>query len=241
MVLAGEPLAVLDLHHLPRQWMERIEDPYLACRTPGIVTLSRRARAKRICASPWLRRSFAPAPEGVSSTWSISSISSNRRRQPVARADYPKTCCATISSSSTNSAISRSASPAGNCCSIYQQALRKHLAADHHQSRLRRLAAGVRRRQNDHRHARPTDPPLRYRRDWQYELALQEPLLIPIPLISSSPRKRAERNFFAPRRCRPSGRLRLPSRRHLGAFSSRHGAAQTTPFLTPQGGRYWTR
>ena len=46
MVLAGEPLAVLDLHHLPRQWMERIEDPYLACRTPGIVTLSRLAWAK---------------------------------------------------------------------------------------------------------------------------------------------------------------------------------------------------
>jgi hypothetical protein len=46
MILAGEPLAVLDLHHLPGQWMERIEDPHLDCRTPGIVTLSRVAWAK---------------------------------------------------------------------------------------------------------------------------------------------------------------------------------------------------
>ena len=41
MVLAGEPLAVLDLHHLPGPRMERIEDPNLERRTPGIVTLSR--------------------------------------------------------------------------------------------------------------------------------------------------------------------------------------------------------
>ena len=58
-----------------------------------------------------------------------------------------------------------------------QQALREHLAADHHQSRLRRLAAGVRRRQDDHRHARSPDPPLRHRRDRQHQLAIQKPLL----------------------------------------------------------------
>jgi hypothetical protein len=46
MILAGEPLAVLDLHHLPGQWMERIEDAHLDCRTPGIVTLVRPASAK---------------------------------------------------------------------------------------------------------------------------------------------------------------------------------------------------
>ncbi|MET4046135.1 hypothetical protein ABIC03_007874 [Bradyrhizobium sp. RT6a] len=28
MILAGEPLAVLDPHHLPAPWMERIEDPH---------------------------------------------------------------------------------------------------------------------------------------------------------------------------------------------------------------------
>jgi hypothetical protein len=43
MVLAGEPLAVLDLHHLPGPWMERIEDPHIERRTPGIVTLVRAA------------------------------------------------------------------------------------------------------------------------------------------------------------------------------------------------------
>jgi hypothetical protein len=46
MVLAGEPLAVLDLHHLPGPRMERIEDPRLKRRTPGIVTLVRLKLAK---------------------------------------------------------------------------------------------------------------------------------------------------------------------------------------------------
>jgi hypothetical protein len=41
MVLAGEALAVLDLHHLPGPRVERIEDQNLEPRTPGIVTLSR--------------------------------------------------------------------------------------------------------------------------------------------------------------------------------------------------------
>jgi hypothetical protein len=52
MVLAGEALAVLDLHHLPGPRMERIEDQNLERRTPGIVTLSRPALAKPIYASP---------------------------------------------------------------------------------------------------------------------------------------------------------------------------------------------
>jgi hypothetical protein len=51
MVLAGEALAVLDLHHLPGPRMERIEDQNLDRRTPGIVTLSRPASARRICRS----------------------------------------------------------------------------------------------------------------------------------------------------------------------------------------------
>ena len=46
MILAREPLAVLDLHHLPGPWMERIEDPLLERRTPGIVTLVRPAPAR---------------------------------------------------------------------------------------------------------------------------------------------------------------------------------------------------
>jgi hypothetical protein len=48
MILAGEPLAVLDLHHLPGPWMERIEDPHLERRTPGIVTLVRLAEENPI-------------------------------------------------------------------------------------------------------------------------------------------------------------------------------------------------
>jgi hypothetical protein len=53
MVLAGEALAVLDLHHLPSPRMERIEDQNLERRTPGIVTLPRTASARLICRSLW--------------------------------------------------------------------------------------------------------------------------------------------------------------------------------------------
>ena len=53
--------------------------------------------------------------------------------------------------------------------------LREHLAADHHQSRLRRLAPDLRRRQDDHRHARPPHSSLRHRRDRQHQLAIQKP------------------------------------------------------------------
>ncbi len=58
-----------------------------------------------------------------------------------------------------------------------QQTLREHVAADHHRPGLRRLASGVRRRQDDHRHARPPDPPLRHHRDRQRQPAVQEPKL----------------------------------------------------------------
>ena len=47
----------------------------------------------------------------------------------------------------------------------------------HHQSRLRRMVLGVRRRQDDHRLARSPHASLRHRRDRQRKLALQEPRL----------------------------------------------------------------
>jgi hypothetical protein len=63
MFLASEPLAVLDLHHLSGSWMERIEDSHIERRTPGIVTLLRRAGARAICrqrsGSPWSRMAGA--------------------------------------------------------------------------------------------------------------------------------------------------------------------------------------
>ena len=48
MVLASEPLVVFDLHHLPGPWMERIKDSHLERRTPGIMTLVRRAEENPI-------------------------------------------------------------------------------------------------------------------------------------------------------------------------------------------------
>ena len=46
-----------------------------------------------------------------------------------------------------------------------------------HKPRLRRVAVGLRRPQDDHGATRPAHPPLRDRRDRQRELALQEPIL----------------------------------------------------------------
>ena len=83
MVLAGEPLAVLDLHHLPGPWMERIEDPHLERQTPGIVTLVRPAPAKPTWQSPSPEVAFEPAAAVGSTTWSISSIGS--RPKPATR------------------------------------------------------------------------------------------------------------------------------------------------------------
>jgi TnpA family transposase len=53
-----------------------------------------------------------------SSTWSIWSINSSRRKRPVVAEGWLRRCCATTSSSSTNSATCRSANPAASCCSI---------------------------------------------------------------------------------------------------------------------------
>ena len=59
----------------------------------------------------------SPVRRGASSTWSISSISLNRRRPPAAPAASPRNCYVMISSPSTNWATCHSASRAANCCS----------------------------------------------------------------------------------------------------------------------------
>jgi hypothetical protein len=60
-----------------------------------------------------------------------------------------------------------------------QQTLRAHLDHRDDQPRLRRMADGLRRRQDDDRAARPPHPPLRYRRNRQRKLAVQDPRLTP--------------------------------------------------------------
>src|SRR6185312_7907124 len=63
-----------------------------------------------------------------------------------------------------------------------QPPLRADLGDYDHQSRLRRMAVGFWRRQNDRSPSRPPHTSLRHRRDRQRELAVQEPRLIPAPL-----------------------------------------------------------
>lgn len=53
-----------------------------------------------------------------------------------------------------------------------QPPLRAHLDHRHHQSRLRRMAERVRRRQDDHRAARSAHPSLRHHQDRQRQLAV---------------------------------------------------------------------
>jgi hypothetical protein len=88
MVLASEPLAVLDLHHMPGPWMKRIEDPYLERRTPGIVTLLRPASARA--------GSLAPSATRLAATIVRSSITAFRacsRRSPLLGATAAMAAC----------------------------------------------------------------------------------------------------------------------------------------------------
>src|ERR1700724_2415912 len=57
----------------------------------------------------------------------------------------------------------------------HQPALRAHLDHRHHQSRIRRMAECLCRRQDDDRSARSPHPSLRYHRNRKRQLALQEP------------------------------------------------------------------
>jgi len=100
-----------DRHHLAMARVERIEDPSLSVLIPGSMSLLRLAPARPIYASLSPRRLSAPTPEGASSTSSIWSTSSSRRKLPAAAAASPRSCCDTISSQSTSSAICPSASP----------------------------------------------------------------------------------------------------------------------------------
>ena len=59
------------------------------------------------------------------------------------------------------------------------QTLRTHVRHRHHQPHLRRMANGLRGRQDDHRATRPPHPSLRDRRNRHRVLALQKPRLTP--------------------------------------------------------------
>jgi hypothetical protein len=97
----------------------------LQAETPGdypeglLRTVQRRVkiwRSEQACALVFTHSSAAPKA-AASSIWSIWSTSSNRKRPLGAAGTSSRNCCDTISSSSTNSAICRSASQARNCCS----------------------------------------------------------------------------------------------------------------------------
>jgi len=125
------------------------------------------AQARRIWPSPSRGVASALDRSGASSPPSISSISSRPKVEPDARDASQTISLASTSSSSTNSAISRSPKPAANAIPSRQPALRTHLDRRHHQSRLRRMAERVRRPKDDHRTPRSSHPPLRHRRDRQ--------------------------------------------------------------------------
>ena len=76
------------------------------------------AQARRIWPSPSRGVASALDRAGASSPPSISSISSRPKVEPDAKDASPTISLASTSSSSMNSAISRSPKPAANCCSI---------------------------------------------------------------------------------------------------------------------------
>ena len=78
-----------------------------------------------------------------------------------------------------------------------QPPLRAHLDHRHDQPGLRRMGERVRRRQDDHRAARPAHAPLRHHRDRQRQLALQEPQ-IAAPPVDRRPIQTHHRHAPAP-------------------------------------------
>ncbi|ARE39378.1 Mobile element protein [Rhodovulum sp. P5] len=99
-----------------------------------------------------------------------------------------------------------------------QQALRADLDHRDNQPRVRRMAHRLRRREDDHRSARPPDPPLRDRRDRKRKLALQEPSIAKWPTT------------LARRRCVTWGlRSAGPAQLQGGQFSAPIGGHDPMP------------
>ena len=97
--------------------------------------------------------------------------SGGRGSRQASPAGWPSNSPALIWWRSTNSAICLSPSRAASCCCAPDKpALRADVDHRHHQSRLRRMVLGVRRRQDDHRLARSPHASLRHRRDRQRKL-----------------------------------------------------------------------
>ena len=165
-------------HYPAGQRMKGVVDRLFARQNPGAMSLSRPARAKPTWPSPSAPPSIG-AGEADSSTPSISSTSSSRKsrresgriagsvaprprhdrrtRLSALRASGAQLLFHLISGSmSTPLSSSRPISPSPN-------------------------GAGLRRPEDDDRHARPAHAPLRHRRDWQRELALQEQLQRRLP------------------------------------------------------------
>src|SRR5271166_6758422 len=88
-----ETLPLQDLHALTVARVIPIKDPPIGVVILGSMPPVRRAPAKRISASVWHPRSSAVARAAGSSTWSIWSTNSSRRRRPVAAAGLPRRCC----------------------------------------------------------------------------------------------------------------------------------------------------
>ena len=83
----------------------------------NVVLVGGTGPARRIWPSRSRAAASAPDHAGASTPPSISSTSSRLRHALVARDGLPIISPVSTSSSSTNSAISRSPKPAGNCCS----------------------------------------------------------------------------------------------------------------------------
>jgi hypothetical protein len=104
----------------------------------------------------------------------------------------------------------------------------------------------VRGRQDDDRHARQADAPLRHRRDRQYQLAVQKPLLSQTIANTGTPASptppSSGGNFSRAAAAAPAVGLRPPSIAAAAAHS--HPDCREPVFSAcslRQGGRYWTR
>ena len=199
-------------HRFARKRMKRVVDCLFTRQNPGAMSLSRPARARPICASAMASSGHSrPRQRDVSSNCRSRQSARTGESRPAAAGGFREFAALDLIVIDELGYLPFSQSGGHLLFHLISKLYENTSIIDHDQSRLRRLADRFRRRQDDHRVARPAHASLRHRRDRQRELALQEPLLTfkrPFLTPPRSPRLHNPDQFRRGERypsCKPEG------------------------------------